>query len=174
MFTLTARSCPILAHGGTVIAAKTLRPQQRSGPWRALSARHHASSERSPHGSGPPDPRARFDYLDSLRALAALTVVVLHAVQQYGLGLDDWGVASVRGWLGAGAVDAGIVLAYERLVRWAFFAVQVFIIISGFSLMITVARSPDGRLGGGLRDFFARRARRILPPYYAALALRWW
>jgi peptidoglycan/LPS O-acetylase OafA/YrhL len=118
-----------------------------------------------------PTPRARLDYLDSLRALAALAVVVLHAFQQYGLGLADWGVPEPWTDPGAGGVAAGIVIAYERLVRWAFFAVQVFIIISGFSLMITVARSPDGRLGGGMVDFFKRRARRILPPYYAALAL---
>jgi peptidoglycan/LPS O-acetylase OafA/YrhL len=119
----------------------------------------------------PPTPRVRFDYLDSLRALAALTVVVLHAFQQYGLGLNDWGVPNVRGGLGDGLVDALIAISYDRLVRWAFFAVQVFIIISGFSLMITVARSSDARLGGGLLDFFRRRARRILPPYYASLAL---
>ena len=92
-----------------------------------------------------PPPRARLDYLDSLRALAALAVVVLHAFQQYGLGLTDWGVPEPWAAAGAGGVEAGIVIAYDRLVRWAFFAVQVFIIISGFSLMITVARSPDGR-----------------------------
>ncbi|HEX6799049.1 MAG TPA: acyltransferase family protein, partial [Ktedonobacterales bacterium] len=47
------------------------------------------------------------------------------------------------------------------------FAVSAFIAISGFSLMLPVARG-DGRLPGGAWTFFKRRARRILPPYYFA------
>ncbi|HEX6797348.1 MAG TPA: acyltransferase, partial [Ktedonobacterales bacterium] len=49
------------------------------------------------------------------------------------------------------------------------FAVSAFIAISGFSLMLPVARG-DGRLPGGAWTFFKRRARRILPPYYFAIA----
>jgi peptidoglycan/LPS O-acetylase OafA/YrhL len=37
--------------------------------------------------------------------------------------------------------------------------------------MLPVARDPGGRLPGGLLAFLEKRARRILPPYYAALAL---
>lgn len=49
-------------------------------------------------------------------------------------------------------------------------AVSVFIVISGFCLSLPVMRSGD-RPNGGVYAFLKRRARRILPPYYAALAL---
>jgi peptidoglycan/LPS O-acetylase OafA/YrhL len=47
-------------------------------------------------------------------------------------------------------------------------AVAVFIVLSGYCLMLPVARG-DGHVVGGTRYFIARRAWRILPPYYAAL-----
>lgn len=49
------------------------------------------------------------------------------------------------------------------------YAVAVFIVLSGFCLMLPVVRAPDGRLQGGVFAYLKRRARRILPPYYAAL-----
>jgi peptidoglycan/LPS O-acetylase OafA/YrhL len=48
--------------------------------------------------------------------------------------------------------------------------VTVFIAISGFCLMMPIALG-DGHFRGGALEFFRRRARRILPPYYAALLL---
>ena len=51
------------------------------------------------------------------------------------------------------------------------FAVDVFIVLSGFCLMLPIVRSRDGWLVGGARTFFLKRARRILPPYYFACAL---
>ena len=47
---------------------------------------------------------------------------------------------------------------------------SVFIILSGYCLMLPAARRRDGRLPGGAVAFLGRRARRLLPPYYAALA----
>lgn len=47
---------------------------------------------------------------------------------------------------------------------------SVFIVISGFCLMLPVIRN-GGALKGGAPAFFRKRARRILPPYYQALAL---
>lgn len=98
--------------------------------------------------------RLRLHYLDGLRGLAALYVVLHHAFLE---------VASVRGWLSDRTVEA---------TRWAWngqIAVQIFIALSGYCLMMPVARS--GGLKGGWAGFIKRRARRILPPYYAALAL---
>jgi peptidoglycan/LPS O-acetylase OafA/YrhL len=43
-------------------------------------------------------------------------------------------------------------------------------VISGFCLTLPVV-GAGGALVGGAKDFFRRRARRILPPYYGALAL---
>ena len=47
--------------------------------------------------------------------------------------------------------------------------VDLFVVISGFCLALPVARYVDLRLD--VRTFFIRRATRILPPYYVALAL---
>jgi peptidoglycan/LPS O-acetylase OafA/YrhL len=49
-------------------------------------------------------------------------------------------------------------------------SVTIFIVISGFCLTLPVVRAGD-RLRGGIAAFFQRRARRILPPYYGAVAL---
>jgi peptidoglycan/LPS O-acetylase OafA/YrhL len=57
---------------------------------------------------------------------------------------------------------------------WMFYgdrAVSVFIVLSGYCLMMPVVNSPDRSLRGGFWGYMARRARRIFPPYYAALAL---
>ncbi len=51
------------------------------------------------------------------------------------------------------------------------FAVVIFIVLSGYCLMMPVATSSDGQLRGGLKRYFTRRALRILPPYYVALAV---
>jgi peptidoglycan/LPS O-acetylase OafA/YrhL len=51
------------------------------------------------------------------------------------------------------------------------FAVVVFIVLSGFSLMLPISRSGTGRLTTSLAEFARRRVRRILPAYYAALVL---
>jgi len=66
----------------------------------------------------------------------------------------------------------GVLEDLYRLVVLRFaWAVEVFIVLSGFSLMIPVARASDGRLKGSYFSFLLHRARRILPPYDAALVL---
>lgn len=95
-------------------------------------------------------------YLDGLRALAALYVVAHHTWLQIWVNSNryypsGW-AAHLTGWLAHGR-----------------FAVDLFIVLSGFCLMLPLTRG-DGHLRGGAVDFFKRRARRILPPYYAALA----
>lgn len=98
-------------------------------------------------------PAGHQDYLDGIRGLAALWVVLSH------LWIIPCGLAVRDDWLGL-------------LTNWTLyshFAVDVFIVLSGFCLILPVAR--DGRLAGGAVPFFRRRARRILPPFYAALVL---
>jgi peptidoglycan/LPS O-acetylase OafA/YrhL len=94
-----------------------------------------------------------------LRGLAALYVVMHHA---HRLCLD------------ATASDAALprslalplkVFAYGRC------AVVLFIVLSGFVLMLPVAQAADHHLRGGIKDYLKRRAKRILPPYYFALIL---
>jgi peptidoglycan/LPS O-acetylase OafA/YrhL len=58
--------------------------------------------------------------------------------------------------------------AWTGWLLYGHFAVVVFIVLSGFSLAVSPARS--GWRLGGLARFAHRRAWRILPPYWAALA----
>jgi peptidoglycan/LPS O-acetylase OafA/YrhL len=102
-----------------------------------------------------PSRHYRLDFLDGIRGLAALFVVLHHI---YFNAVVDFPPSHVLGaltyflYLGRGAVD-------------------VFIVLSGYCLMLPIARSQTGKMAGGLREFFKRRARRILPPYYGALIL---
>ena len=58
----------------------------------------------------------------------------------------------------------------QKPVSFGHVAVSVFIVLSGFSLMLPVVASADLRLRGGLRGYFKRRCKRILPADFAALA----
>jgi peptidoglycan/LPS O-acetylase OafA/YrhL len=98
----------------------------------------------------------RLDFIEGMRAAAALVVVVNHAYAQV------W-----TPWFGRSPPASLSFLTYSLAV--GHLAVSVFISISGFCLMLPVVRG-DGTLRDGAATFFRRRARRILPPYYAALA----
>jgi peptidoglycan/LPS O-acetylase OafA/YrhL len=101
------------------------------------------------------------DPLDGLRALLALYVVQRHVEVFF------WRVTESH---------AAQRLSVWTPLRYAHFAVDLFIVISGFCLFLPVARGA-GELRGGAATFFQRRALRILPPYYAAvgasIALLW-
>lgn len=49
------------------------------------------------------------------------------------------------------------------------FGVAVFIVLSGYCLTLPLMKRPGLPISGGISGFAARRARRILPPYAAAL-----
>jgi peptidoglycan/LPS O-acetylase OafA/YrhL len=98
-----------------------------------------------------PLPRRRLAGLDGLRGLAALYVVVYHVSLRAFPGYPYDGAPFWAGWF-----------VYGR------FAVLVFIVLSGFSLALSPAR--DGWRLDGLATYARRRARRILPAYWAALA----
>ena len=97
------------------------------------------------------DPRRqRLAGLDGLRGLAALFVVVNHVF--------------LRAFPGYPVDHAPFWAAWFIYGR---FAVVVFIVLSGFSLAVSPAR--HGWRLDGITRFARRRARRILPPYWAAL-----
>jgi peptidoglycan/LPS O-acetylase OafA/YrhL len=98
----------------------------------------------------PPSGR-RLAGLDGLRGLAALYVVVNHVFLR---AFPGYPVDNAPFWAGP--------FIYGR------FAVLVFIVLSGFSLALSPAR--HGWRLGGISAYARRRARRILPPYWAALA----
>jgi peptidoglycan/LPS O-acetylase OafA/YrhL len=95
--------------------------------------------------------RHRLAGLDGVRGLAALYVVGNHVFLRAFPGYPVDHAPFWAAWL-----------IYGR------FAVVVFIVLSGFSLALSPARH-DWRLDG-LWPYAVRRARRILPPYWAALA----
>jgi peptidoglycan/LPS O-acetylase OafA/YrhL len=95
--------------------------------------------------------RLHLGYLDGLRGLTALYIVLVHVEPSIEESLPLF-------WS-----------AITKLLRYGGFAVTIFVVMSGYVLMLPVSRSQDGYILGTLGDFFKRRARRILPPYYAAL-----
>lgn len=111
--------------------------------------------------STPPEMvgRIRLDYLDGLRGIAAFYVTLSHAYTMAAFGDDK--------------VSIPLSAVFLRAARWltyGHYAVGVFIVLSGFCLMLPVANSQNRMLKDGLRGFAKRRAKRILPPYYIALA----
>src|SRR5436190_12195808 len=98
----------------------------------------------------------RLHFLDGLRGSACLYVLLFHA-------------STVTT-----APDSELSPAMKFLLPWfgrGHYSVVVFIVLSGFSLMLPIARAGSEGLMGGFGDFMRRRSRRILPPYYAALVL---
>ncbi len=98
-----------------------------------------------------PEPKIRIEFVDGLRALAAIYVVMGHALVTIPGTREGFGTA---------------------LLTYAHYAVDLFIVLSGFCLALPMTKpSSFGILRGGALDFYKRRARRILPPYYYALAI---
>ncbi len=92
-------------------------------------------------------PVSRLAFVDSLRALSALWVIAF----------DVWRFNQDP--------DLGFL---TPLFRSGHLGVEVFMVLSGFCLFYPIA---EKRLAPGhWREYFVRRARRILPPYYAAIA----
>lgn len=97
----------------------------------------------------------RIDNIERLRGLAALGVVLCHALGQiYALDRYSSGWRGLIGWSGQ-------------------IGVAVFFVVSGFCIRLPMARAlaadPKARLD--VRRYLERRARRILPPYWIAIAL---
>jgi peptidoglycan/LPS O-acetylase OafA/YrhL len=100
----------------------------------------------------------RLHFLDGLRGLASLYVLMFHEVTVKVLGHGELsrGAKFVQACFGRGH-----------------FSVVFFIVLSGYSIMLPIARTGTMQLAGGFRHYLTRRSRRILPPYYAALVLSW-
>lgn len=105
----------------------------------------------------PAAEKRRLDFIDALRGFACVWVLLHHSFEHVpvsgtwaGLPLDLLICFSRIGWLG----------------------VSLFLVLSGFCLYYPLVRkSGVANVRLDLKDFVRRRARRILPPYLAALAL---
>jgi len=99
--------------------------------------------------------RIRVHFCDGIRGLASLYVVFYHSINiPREFPSIDKSIAWWFGWMDHG-----------------YAAVSVFIVLSGFCLMLPVIRTAEFRIQGELRSYFQRRARRILPPYFASLLI---
>jgi peptidoglycan/LPS O-acetylase OafA/YrhL len=96
--------------------------------------------------------RLDFAFADGVRAVAALGVALFHTYV-------------FTGMKGSTQILPDFLVA----LRLGQSAVPIFIVLSGFVLMLPVARRNDLRYRGGALQYIQRRARRILPPYFAAM-----
>jgi peptidoglycan/LPS O-acetylase OafA/YrhL len=98
----------------------------------------------------PPPGNPRFPLFDSLRALAALGVVVCHATAAYGGQRSTWwGPVTIE-------LSAGV---------------TIFFVISGFLLYRPFVAARVGGRPVRLGDYARRRALRIIPGYWFALTI---
>ena len=107
-------------------------------------------TEKSPSG-------LRLEYLDGLRGLTALYVVLFHCRSEFT-------------WRQADGGFSPLLRAATEWMNFGHYAVVVFIVLSGYCLMLPVVRSRDEALAGGFWGYLKRRARRTLPAYYGAIA----
>jgi peptidoglycan/LPS O-acetylase OafA/YrhL len=117
----------------------------------SLAVGHRAAPPEAPPA---PAPAARLDFLDGIRALAALFVVLHHVY-----------LAVYDGF----PTNTGPAVLTPLL--YGHFGVAVFIVVSGFSLGLAPAKRGWNVGRGGYWTFMRRRAWRIIPPYWAALAV---
>jgi len=105
-----------------------------------------------PAAASEPARPLRLPHLDGIRGLAALFVAAHHAFLAVGDDRPRW-------------------LHLTDPLHYGHLAVTVFIVLSGFCLMLPVARAGAAEPAGGTMTFFRRRARRIAPTFYASCGL---
>ncbi|HEX2086514.1 MAG TPA: acyltransferase [Solirubrobacteraceae bacterium] len=105
----------------------------------------------APSALAPPPGNPRFPLLDSMRALAALSIVVFHAAAETEFTrVNELGAYTAR-------LDVGVTL---------------FFLLSGFLLYRPFAAARhEGRPPIRVRDYARRRVLRIVPAYWVALTL---
>jgi peptidoglycan/LPS O-acetylase OafA/YrhL len=105
--------------------------------------------------------KVQLNYLHGIRGIAALYVMLFHIHLDYRDMQLEQGVQEIPLWI-------QVLLA---LLSQGHAAVAVFILLSGYCLMLPVIKSADQELRGGFWGYVKRRAKRIIPPYYAAILL---
>jgi peptidoglycan/LPS O-acetylase OafA/YrhL len=97
----------------------------------------------------------RLEFLDGIRGLSALYVTAYHLLA-WNLSVESFPLP---------------IKAMSGLFRFGHSSVSIFIVISGFSLMLGILADPQQKIRGGFLGYIVRRAKRIMPPYYAAMFL---
>ncbi|MBN9393012.1 MAG: acyltransferase [Chloroflexi bacterium] len=107
--------------------------------------------------------KSRINFVDGLRGIAAVYVLIAHASNAIFVP-DLFGGAKITGTI----IDRILDIFLLFLQSFGHYAVVLFIVISGYSLMLGVVRAKDEKLSNGTLVFLKRRAIRLLPTYYAA------
>lgn len=96
--------------------------------------------------------------IDGLRAVCMILIFAFHNWQQT--------------WLGAKFNIFGYTLNLEPLQKYGYIAIDAFFVMSGFCLFYPVARAMFGEAREhGIKEFYIKRLRRIVPAYYFMLIL---
>ncbi len=106
--------------------------------------------------------KLHLNYLDGIRGAAASYVALFHASIIFMICTHDANDLH-------GMVRAIVLAVHFGLLNYGHFAVDIFIVLSGYCLMLPIARSGRAVLRGGVSEFLIRRAKRILPAYYVVL-----
>lgn len=120
-------------------------------PLEHLSSRTAVANHPTADANAPPAVSGRLASLDGWRGVSIILVLVSHAVFTAGFPYPNLGYV-------------GIIFDGELGVR-------TFFILSGFIITHLLLREARHHEGISLRRFYARRALRILPPYFAFLAV---
>jgi peptidoglycan/LPS O-acetylase OafA/YrhL len=146
-----------LEHAPTAYTDTAARPRYAEAVrGRAVTNVSVTTAPRGAPGEAPPTAGAgaRLDFVDGIRALAALFVVLHHVYLSVYPGFPT---------------NTGSAVLTPLM--YGHFGVAVFIVVSGFSLGLAPAKRGWHIGRGGYWMFMRRRAWRILPPYWAALAV---
>lgn len=93
---------------------------------------------------------ARYEFLDALRGIAILLVLLLHFAER-GVASED-SIVHDKVW---------------SVLQHGYLGVQLFFVISGYCIMAAVASAA--RKANSVQLFATRRLRRIFPPYWASM-----
>lgn len=121
------------------------------------------TAKRTPRRADPPAYHEKLTFIEGIRGLVALYVVLGHFAS-----MSDPNVP-----LGKPSLSPDWLQAAMAPLWFGHLAVAAFIVLSGFCLQTSLFSSNDPKLRNAKR-FFKRRARRILPAYYACLAISIW
>jgi peptidoglycan/LPS O-acetylase OafA/YrhL len=99
-----------------------------------------------------PPVKKHYPFVDGIRGLTAFYVVLNHIWTRF-----------------VATAEASTLPQWFHLLKFGHAAVAIFIVLSGFCLMLPLTQREGFTLAGGWKGFLQRRARRILPAYYAAM-----
>jgi peptidoglycan/LPS O-acetylase OafA/YrhL len=103
-------------------------------------------------------PVLQLDHVDGIRGLLTIAILLAH-------------VRTTMIYTPLKSVNDELFKASTVWMWPAFYVVGMFVAMSGYCLMLPVVRTRDGSMRGGTSDYLRRRARRMLPPFYAAMII---